>query len=269
MVFLAAIFLGLIQGLTEFLPISSTAHLILLERFFHLAPENFGLTFDVVLHLGTLLALLLLFGRDLYRLVLGFCRQSLRKQRHFYEFRLVSYLILATLPAALFGFLFEEAVSITFRDPFLIALALLAGSAFFYLAEKMKTLSVVLAEIGWLRSLLLGLAQALALAPGISRSGITIGTGLLLGMRREEAAYFGFLMSVPIIFGAAAKKIFEVYRLGFPGSNLLLYLLGFLAAAFSGYLSIKYLLSFLKKHSLLLFICYRILLAVAILFAVK
>lgn len=269
MVFWEAIFLGLVQGVSEFLPISSTAHLILLERFFRLSPGNFGLAFDVVLHLGTLLSLLLLFGRDFSRLLLGFGRGLWRGNYRSSEFRLTGYLLGATVPAALLGFLWEEKVASSFRDPALIVLALVAGSALFYLAERVGKPAVTLAQLGWTRSLFLGLAQALALIPGVSRSGITISAGLWLRMKREDAGYFTFLMSAPIILGAGVKQVIEIYQQGLLADNLLLYFLGFAAAALSGYFCIKYFLNFLKKHSLLLFIYYRLAVALGVVLAVK
>ncbi|MEK7610828.1 MAG: undecaprenyl-diphosphatase UppP [Patescibacteria group bacterium] len=263
---LTAIFFGIVQGLTEFLPVSSTAHLILLEKFLHLSPSVFGLSFDAALHLGTLLSLLLYFWTDLLRLVRSFLNDLCHCQIKTPESRLVISLIFATVPAAVLGFLLEKKIETVFRDPALIALALLFGSLIFYLAERFSKITLRLENLGTGRSLVLGFSQALALIPGISRSGITVSGGLLLGVSRAESGYFVFLLSIPIIFGAGLKSLFDAFKDGVLFHSGGTFIVGFAASAITGYFVVKYFLAFLKNNSLTVFIWYRVFLALLVLF---
>ncbi len=260
-----AIFLAIVQGLTEFLPVSSTAHLILIEKLFHLSPEKFGLSFDVALHLGTLLSLVVLFGKDFGRLLTAFFRSLLKRKIGADEEKLAWFLLVATIPAAIFGFFLESKIENNFRDPILIVMALVFGSLIFWLAEKAARQNQNAHDLGFRKSLILGLAQSLALIPGISRSGITISGGLFLGLKRDQAGYFVFLLSAPIIFGAGLKKMIEIARTGVLVNEIGLFLLGFVVSAVVGYVCVFYFLRFLKEHTLLVFIYYRLLLAILVL----
>lgn len=267
---LIAVFFGVVQGLTEFLPVSSTAHLTLLQKFFNLSPTDFGLSFDAALHLGTLVSLLIYFRHDLLNLSRAFLNDLPRRQLKTSETRLVINLAVATVPAALLGLFLEKKIETVFRDPLLIAAALFIGSAIFYLAERFSKGSLRLENLGIGRSLIIGFSQALALVPGISRSGITISDGLFLGLSRSDSGYFVFLLSIPIIFGAGIKSVFDAYKSGALTSSGQLFLVGFLASAITGYFVIKYFLAFLKKRPLTVFIWYRVLLAlITILFVVR
>lgn len=264
--FLLAAFFGVVQGLTEFLPVSSTAHLTLLEYFLKLSPKTYGLSFDAALHLGTLLALLVYFRKDLIRLSKAFLQGLRRFDFHDSESRLVVSLLTATIPAAVLGLIFESKVETVFRSPLLIAGALLGGSLIFYLAERFSKVTLSLDNLGLGKSLLIGLSQALALIPGISRSGVTISDGLFLGLSRPDSGYFVFLLSIPIIFGAGLKSLFTAYKSGVLTTSGAVFFVGFVASAITGYFVVKYFLSFLKNHSLTVFIWYRVLLALLVIF---
>jgi undecaprenyl-diphosphatase len=254
--YLYAILLGLLQGATEFLPISSSGHLALVEFFLDI--EEAGLAFDVALHLGTLIGVLIYFRRDLLMIVTGvFNPGSLGEEAGFYR-QLAIYICLGT------GYLLKDVVETVFRSPFFIA-ATLAGAGLLLLwADKagkhlrdMK--SMTLAD-----ALLIGLFQAIALMPGVSRSGITMTAGLMRGMNRMSAARFSFLLSVPVIFGAGIYKLPDIIRHGSEPGLAGFYLTGFLAAAVSGYLVIAFLLRFIQTHSFAVFVYYRLVLAGAV-----
>ncbi len=228
-------FLGIVQGLTEFLPISSSAHLILVPSYFHWTDP--GLAFDVALHLGTLLGVVVYFWRDLVRI-----------QR-----RLVGQLLLATIPGAIAGLLLEHKAETVFRDPLLIGLTLISMGLALLIADwflgGMKTLDDMSAGA----ALALGVAQSAALIPGVSRSGVTITLALALGFRRTEAARFSFLMSIPVIAGAGLLKFHEI--LGAPDKLGLS--VGFVAAAVSGFFAIWVLLRYVQNHRYTPFVLYR------------
>src|SRR6266404_4894387 len=200
---LAAVILGLVQGLTEFLPVSSTAHLILVSDALKLDPERFGLSFDVALHLGTALAVLLYFATTW----IGLIGDVLRGR-----WRLPLVIVAGTIPAAVAGVLFETAVSTTLRSAVYIAIGLLAGSAIFVAAERMGARRRRLDRVSLVDGLIVGTAQAIALLPGISRSGITISAGLFRDFERGDATRFAFLLSTPIILGAGVKTLLDARK---------------------------------------------------------
>ena len=262
MTILQSIFLGIIQGAAEFLPISSSAHLIIAPWLFRF-PDP-GLSFDVALHVGTLVAVALYFYRDwmcIFRLALlpkvepseDCGRLNLRQN-------MLWLLIVATVPGILAGYFFESYAESTFRSPILIAVTLSAVGLILYIVDKYHTHRKNLKQISWLDSLFVGLSQAVAIIPGVSRSGATITTGLAMGLKRESAARFSFLLSTPIILGAAAVKLPHLLK-----SGLDIYLiLGMLSAAVSGYLAIKYLLKFVGRASYAIFFWYRLAISLAI-----
>lgn len=258
-----AIILGFVQGLAEFLPISSSGHLVLMENIFGF--ERAGLTFDIVLHLGTLTALLLFFWRDWIKIIKSFFG-SLKSWnlKNDAEQRLAWFLLIATIPGAIFGYFLEEKTETVFRNTLLIALALASLGILLILAEHMSKKRKDFASMNWLDSLLIGLSQALALIPGVSRSGITITMGLFRDLKREVAIRFSFLLSTPIIFGAGLSHLSKIVKLTSTNGTFLILVLGFLASAVSGYLAIKYLLKYVEKHTLDIFAYYRFLLAVVV-----
>jgi undecaprenyl-diphosphatase len=259
--FFQALILGIVQGLTEFLPISSSAHLILFPWFFGWTDTLVDtLSFDVALHAGTLVAILWYFRNDWLSLARGFLRILGRRRIEEVEERLVLYIVIATIPAALAGFFLEKAVAETFRSPLLIPLPLVAVSFLMIYAEKRPRPSWPLNKMTLLDSLMIGVAQAIALIPGVSRSGITITTGLLRGYEREAATRFSFLLSTPAIAGAAILHLRHL----FSGTGLqdgYIFTIGFFSSAVSGYLAIAFLMQYLRKHTLNIFAGYRLMLA--------
>lgn len=260
---LQAIILGLVQGIAEFLPISSSGHLVLLQNIFGF--QEATLTFDIVLHLGTLTALLLFFWRDWIKIIKSFFT-SIRKWnlKNDAEQRLAWFLIIATIPGAVFGFFLEEKIETILRNTLVVAVALAGLGSLLLLAERAAKKRKELDQMKWWESVLIGLSQAVALVPGVSRSGVTITTGLFLGLKREAAARFSFLLSTPIIFGAGISSFRKILEDGNGNGGYLTYAIGFAISAISGYLAIKYLLKYVEKHSLDIFAYYRFLLAGAI-----
>lgn len=253
MTVLQSIFLGIVQGATEFVPVSSSGHLVLLPWLLGW-PEP-GIAFDAILHLGTLLAVLLVFWNDLWTLAVAWLR-SLTQRKATPESRLAWCILLATIPAALMGALLENRFETLFSKPMWVALFLLVTGGWLVLTERWGRMELRAEDLhGW-QAFVVGVAQGLAIAPGISRSGATIGAGLLLGLKRDEAARFSFLLSAPIIFGAGLMQTKKLLALPGYGGKLLPLALGFVAAFVTGYLCIRFLLNYLRKHGLLPFAVY-------------
>jgi len=248
MTILNAIILGLIQALGEFLPISSSAHLAL---FPFVAGEVYqGITFDVALHLATLIAVVVYFWRDL----LNLARAGLT-QPNTEDGRLFWYIGLATIPAALFGYFAQDAAEKVFRNPLSIAALLIIFAGVLMFADKYNAKRAQKKEIFTLSAMMLiGLAQALAIMPGVSRSGITISIALLLGYGRGASARVSFLLAIPIIAGAAVLKLRHISLSGIDAPLIV----GFLTAAVGGWLVIKFLMKYIQKHSFDIFVYYRL-----------
>jgi undecaprenyl-diphosphatase len=246
---LQSLALGILQGLGEFLPISSSAHLILAPSYLHW-PDP-GLAFDVALHLGTLLALIIYYWKDIVlfcRAVIEPSNESLASER-----KLLYLVILATIPGAIAGVLLEHKAETVFRSPSLIAWALIAMGALLGLADHFSKGNKQAANLTWGMAMGIGVAQAFALIPGVSRSGITITMGLFLGLERKEAARFSFLMSMPIIAGAGMLKFKEIFLS--PDKGVLG--VGFAAAAISGLFAIWALMRYVQNHRYTPFVLYR------------
>lgn len=270
MIVLRSLVLGIIQGLTEFLPISSSAHLILVPWL--MGWQVLGPTFDVALHLGTLFSLLLYFGRDWLDLVRAFGRSLWERRIAGDPLRRMSwFLLLGCLPAALVGLFGEGIIERHFRHPVPIAILMMLMGGLLIYSDKKGRLQKSLTEIGLSEALTIGLAQALALFPGVSRSGITMTVGLLLGFRRNAAARFSFLLASPIVAGAALLKGLHLLESGLPAPDRMPFLVGILSATLFGFLSIRYLLAYLERGKLAPFAYYRwgVSLIVLILFAVR
>lgn len=254
----AAIILGLVQGLTEFLPVSSTAHLILVSDALKLDPEKFGLSFDVALHMGTALAVLLYFAGTWIGLLVDVLRG---------RWRLPLVIIVGTIPAAIAGVLFETAVSTTLRSAVYIAIGLLVGSAIFVLAERVGSRTRRLDRATLVDAVIIGVAQAIALIPGISRSGITISAGLFRGLERGDATRFAFLLATPVILGAGVKTLLDARKLSGLTAQLDIVVIGFAVSFISGLTAVAFMVRYLRTHSLRVFVIYRVALAGVILVA--
>jgi undecaprenyl-diphosphatase len=269
--------LAIVQGLTEFLPISSTAHLWLVP--WVLGWKDPGLTFDVALHAGTLLAVLAYFWRywvEMVTLAVGrggdgaaalnasatshSARADLRENP-----RLLWYLAIATIPAALAGWRFEHAAEEQLRSPIIIGTALIVVGLLMWAGDWLGKRERDLGHVGLLDSFLVGVAQALAVIPGVSRSGVTMTAGLFRKMNRETAARFSFLLSTPIIAGAALKKGLEIRHAGLPHDMRLPFLGGAIISAVVGYLVIAVLIRYLERRTFRVFVVYRVVLGVILL----
>jgi undecaprenyl-diphosphatase len=257
---LEALFFGIVQGITEFLPISSSGHLALLEHYLK-APGG-GLGFDILLHLGTLAALLLYFRHDWLEMAHAFISPSRynRPQR-----KLLFFLIIAVIPGALAGVLLEKKAETLFRQPARIAILLGSVGLLLILAERVARHRRPLDSIRLGDAFLIGLSQALAIMPGVSRSGITMTMALFLGFNRRSSAHFSFLLATPIIAGAGLHHLPKWLQAPPEGLTFLAAALGFLGAVVASYLTIKYLLRFLQHHTFYPFAFYRLLLALVVL----
>jgi undecaprenyl-diphosphatase len=258
-----AIVLGLVQGLSEFLPISSSGHLLLV-RYLLEWPEP-GLAFDVSLHLGTLVAVLWYFWREWIGLVRAGLRVVVQRAARTVEERRALFLILATLPAAAAGVLLQDAADTVFRDPQVTATALIGLGLVLWLVDRNAARIRALDSMRWGDALVVGIAQCLALVPGVSRSGATMTAARALGFDRQAAAVFSFLMSMPIIGAAALRKVPEAIAAG--GFDVAL-LLGILAAMLSGWLAIAVLLRFVSKRSYGVFAVYRVALGILVFYTI-
>lgn len=256
-----AIVLGLVQGLGEFLPISSSAHLVLAPWLF--GWQDPGLAFDVALHFGTLVAIVLYFIKDWIVIICAGFGLGGFAERHFdrhYSGKLLWLLILATIPGVLAGFSLEDYAESTFRAPLLIAATLSVVGFLLFLADKRLHPEKGLDDIGWKQTLIIGIAQAFAIIPGVSRAGATITAALCLKVDRVSAARFSFFMSTPIIFGAVILKTKAFLAAG-PGW---IEAVGVIAATVSGYCAIAGLIRFVNKVSYRIFFWYRLALALLI-----
>ena len=240
--------MGVLQGITEFFPISSTAHLVLVPRIFNFSGTANTLAFDVALHIGTLLALIAVFWRDWLRIFAE-------------DRRLLLLLAAGSVPAAFFGLLFEQEFAERFRSPAVIAGMLALFGAVMLVSERFRGERLI-PGLKLPDAMAVGFAQALALIPGVSRSGVTISVGLLIGMKREEAARFSFLLSMPVVAGAALYEGGQIGRglLAEPG----LFFTGIITSALVGLFAIRYLLKFLERHPVNAFAYYRFALALLI-----
>lgn len=247
--------LGVVQGLTEFLPVSSSGHLILVPRFLGWADQ--GLAFDAAIHLGTLAALLVYFREEIIRMLRGADR------------RLALLLIAATVPAGLAGLLLEKTVESTLRGPRVVALSLIGWGLVMWAVDRhaARRERAVTREqdVGWSTAILVGVAQALALVPGTSRSGITITAGLCGGLDRPTAARFAFLLSIPITAAAGGHKALSIFRHGAEAVALGPLAVGIATSFVAGLAAVWFLVNFLKRRSLLPFVVYRCALGLVIL----
>lgn len=245
------IVLGVIQGITEFLPVSSTGHLVVMERVFGFGEEELGIFFDVMIHGGTLMALIFYFRKDILKIGSDFLKGPLGKKG-----KLARLILLASLPAGIIGVLGERVVADYLRTNLVVGISLIFFSFIFLVGEKISRKRKEMSNLSFKEAVCIGIFQAVALIPGVSRSGITITGGLFNNLKREEAGRFAFLLSIPVVTGAVLVEGVKVgqisSRLGFFSFT------GFLAAFGAGFLVIKFFMRFLRKNSLNIFIIYRI-----------
>jgi undecaprenyl-diphosphatase len=262
MTLLFAALLGVVQGLTEFLPVSSSVHLILVRAFFGVDVDQFGLIFDVALHLGTLIAVVVYFWNDLVRMLWALPKLFTADPTA----RLMRLIVVASIPAVIVGGLFSEQVEETLRTPMATVLTLVLGSILFLVVEHMGESRRTRTEqdMTVTDAVVVGVAQSTALAPGISRSGVTISGGMLMGIKRVDAARFSFLLSIVVILGAAAKEGLKLRHMGMTAEMGQSFLVGIATSAVVGYLTVRYLLRYLSTHRLDLFAYYRLALAVVV-----
>ena len=262
---LDVVILGIIQGIAEFLPISSSAHLIIFRELFNIGSNignNVELSFDLALHFGTLLAIIIYFFKELWQILINGLFNSKKE-----DGKLFWYLILATIPAGIVGVLFEDVVDSFFRKQlWLIALALIIMGVIIYLVDKYSKTTKNMQEIKWYQALLIGCAQIFALIPGFSRSGTTITASRALGINRNDSAKFSFYLSIPVVAGATLFSLIKDNTFTIISENLMVFGIGILISFLVGLLCISFLLKYLKKHDFKVFMIYRIILGFTVLF---
>jgi undecaprenyl-diphosphatase len=281
MLLLQAIILGIVQGLAEFIPISSSAHLIIVPWLFGWNDKFIGsLDFDVALHLGTLVAVLIYFAADWVRYLRAWFNSITRQplpaeagpaEEEETNRRLAWFLILGCIPGGIIGVLLESKIDSQFHEAanlktglLIIAGVMVLLGLILLLAERFALHQRSLDQLTWKDTLIIGFAQALAVIPGVSRSGSTITAGLVLGLTRDTAARFSFLLGTPIIVGAGAKKVLEIVQTGLTGDQIGLVIAGFVSAAVVGYWCIRLLLAYLRKGKTYVFVGYRWAMAILI-----
>ncbi|MBI4893090.1 MAG: undecaprenyl-diphosphatase UppP [Acidobacteria bacterium] len=260
-----AVILAIVQGFTEFLPISSSAHLALAPWLFGWADQ--GLTFDIALHFGTLLAVLIYFFRDIVQLVGAAFHLNTGTDPDLRDNRSLMWKIgLGTIPVGVAGLLLKHAAETTFRNPWVIGAMLVSVGLLMAYAERIALLRKRIAHVSWFDAVTIGLAQALAVIPGTSRSGITITAGLFRGFDRESAARFSFLLSTPAIAAAAADAFYDLFKAGgIPAGEHPVFFIGMAVSAITGCFVIGFFLRFLRARTLSFFIAYRIVFGIIIL----
>jgi undecaprenyl-diphosphatase len=245
-----AIFLGIVQGLTEFLPVSSSGHLVFFQSLFGLKEPQ--LLFNVMLHLGTLFAVVVSFRADIYKIAQGIGQMLKRREKGKEEVKLLLWIILATLPTGLMGILLKDWFESFFSKPKIVGLMLIVTGLVLWLTRWARKKGKTLREMKWIDALLIGIAQGIAIIPGISRSGATISTGLFCGLDRELSGKFSFLLSIPAIFGATILEMREIDA----GQTLGMTLIGSTIAFGVGILSLTFLIRVIKMGKISIFSYY-------------
>ena len=256
-----AVTFGVIQGLAEFLPISSSGHLAITHWLLGSANPETDVPFDVALHIGTLIPVVLYFWKDWLDLIKGFFSNVTNGQMFKNpDSKLLCQLAIATIPGALFGLLLEKQAKTIFRSPVSIACMMIIMGAVLWIADRKAKQGKKVKEISWLDTIWVGLSQAFAIIPGVSRSGVTMTTGLFCKFDRETAARFSFLLSAPIILGAAVHELHHLIKHGIETDILV----GMISAALVGFIAIAGLLRYVQKRSFLPFVIYRFLFGIAV-----
>jgi len=266
---LQAIILGIAQGTGEFLPISSSGHLIAVPYLLNF--KDPGLTFDVALHLATAIAVIAYFWKDWAFIIgrgLGIHKSNVPDELHDYPRVLLWFIVAATIPGAIAGYFLEGEAETFFRNPLILAATFSVFALILYAADRAAKHREGLSQVSFTEAMAIGFAQALAIVPGVSRSGITATAGMFSGLSREAAMRFSFLLSTPVILGAAVFKLKDVFEVGFAsafnGTGAAAVIVGFLTALLVGFISIKYLLRYLSHGSFIPFVVYRLILAAII-----
>jgi undecaprenyl-diphosphatase len=262
-----SILLGIIQGFTEFLPISSSAHLVITPYLlgWHISIQD-GFIFDVLVQLGTLLAVIIYFRKDLYHIIVAVINGLIHRQPFSnLQSRLGWLLILATIPAVIAGVLFKGFVEQAFGSPLAAAIFLLGTALLLIIAEQVGKRTRQLDTINWMDAVIIGLFQVISLLPGISRSGSTISGGMIRSLDRPTAARFSFLMSVPVMIGAGALALVDLISTPNFSMQIPSLITGFIIAAIVGYLSIRWFLSYLVKRPLYIFAIYCVIVSILVL----
>lgn len=247
---LDAVLLGIIQGLTEFLPISSSGHLVLSQELLHIAHSG-NITFEVFVHFGTLLSVVFMFWKDIKLIFLSICEVCKNPKQLKLLFKsnehlkIAVFIAIGSIPAAIVGIVFEKEISVLFNDPKFVSVMLLITGLILFLTKFSNPKEG--SSVGLVSAIIIGIAQAVAIVPGISRSGITISSALFAGVSRENAAKFSFLMALPVILGASILEATEVFQTSITNQELLVYIVGTAVAAITGYASIRVVLGLLKK----------------------
>lgn len=261
---LQSLILGIVQGLTEFLPISSSGHLILIPQIFDWSGVIDSLEFNVALHVGTTVAVIWFFWSDWVRIIKAFfINLKTGTVTANFESRLLLMILVGSIPAAIVGLGFKDFIQDYTREPLLVASTLFIFALVLFTADKFGAKARNFKQISWMDAVVIGLAQSLALIPGVSRSGITISAGLFRGFEAVPATRFSFLLSTPAIIGAALLSIGDSAEV-IGNGNLSIMLVGVVAAAVIGWVTIKLLLKFVAKNSFNIFVWYRMALAVVI-----
>lgn len=271
--FIEAIVLGIIQGITEFLPISSTGHLTLAGKFMNLIsdknPEHWT-SFMAVIQLGTMLAILIYFWKDLWNILIEFIQNNIQKRVKFSDqstnSKLGWLIIFGTIPIVIIGLLFKDIIEGAFtKNLYVIGVSLIVLAIILAFAEKTARFKKDMKDITVFDSVMIGIAQAFALIPGASRSGTTITGGLFFGLKRDVAARFSFLLSVPAVLASGLLELYQSLKF-IDNTMIINMIVATFFAAVSGYIAIDFLLKFLKRNTTFVFIIYRILLGLVILF---
>lgn len=262
---ISIIVLGIVQGIAEFLPISSSAHLIIFRDVFGFGAsmsQDMALSFDVALHLGTLLAIALYFFKDFITMLTKGLTKGVKDK----EGKILWYLIIATIPAAIAGLLFEDIIEGIIRgNLYVISAALAVMGVIIYLADKFGKANKEVKDMSLKDAILVGCSQAFALIPGFSRSGTTIATARALGIERENAAKFSFYLSAPVVCGAVVLELLDSTTWTIIAAEPLAFILGIIISFIIGLVCIKYLLKYLQKHNFKVFMIYRIIIAIIVL----
>ena len=259
---LQAIVLGIVQGLTEFAPISSSGHLILVPWLFHwsffLKNPELNKTFDVALHIGTFVGAILYFRRDLWEYLRAWIRSIKRRSVQHTDERLAWFLVIGTIPGAVLGATLENVIERKLGEPWIIAVMLAVFAVVLYLVDRHAKAERGMRDLKLSDALLIGMAQAIALQPGVSRSGVTITAARGLGLKRESAARFSFLLALPVIGGAGLYKGLKIAGTGLPPGTTGPFIWGMVASAVSGFVVIWGLLAYLRRRDFAPFVLYRL-----------